>query len=192
MYPTCTHPQRHGVLGHAAAGNGGSVKLHRKWHPSLSSHTALLGTHAASQNSCMDGSSLLLGWRMWSAQMGISALQKALSPWRQAWTLLGVGKRRCYLHLATIVQTVRGDLWCLLDWQNWSKPLCGDQRSLGTRLPVCLLYYIIHACTWLCKVPKCASVGFDKILGFLWLVWWRAKPMETRPSSAGYQIYILN
>lgn len=45
MYPTCTHPQRHGVLGHAAAGNGGSVKLHRKWHPSLSSHTTLYSVH---------------------------------------------------------------------------------------------------------------------------------------------------
>ena len=32
------------VLGHAAAGNSGLLKLHQKWHQSLPAHTALLGT----------------------------------------------------------------------------------------------------------------------------------------------------
>ena len=40
---------------------------------------------------------------MWSGQMGVWALWKALWPWWQAWTLLGPG---CYLHLAMTVQTV--------------------------------------------------------------------------------------
>ena len=80
------------VLGHAVVGNSGLVKLHQKWHQSLSARTAL-----RVQNSHPWGS------YMWSGQMGVWALWKALWPWWQAWTLLGPG---CYLHLAMTVQTV--------------------------------------------------------------------------------------
>lgn len=82
------------VLDHAAVGNSGLVKLHQKWHQSLSAHTALLVQNSHPWGSCM--------WFR-SGQMGVWALWKALWPWWQAWTLLGPG---CYLHLAMTVQTV--------------------------------------------------------------------------------------